>query len=487
MKLKELLKDIDYEVIQGTDDLDIDNICWDSRKVLPNSLFICTKGKNIDRHIYAASAVNSGACALLIEHHIENMPEDITIIKAYNSRVAMASIANVYYNEPSKKFNLIGITGTNGKTSTSFFLSKLLETLGETSGIIGSIENKVLSTKLKTEKLNPTTPDAIELQASFSEMVKLAASNVVMEVTSSALDNHRVDYCDFDIGIFTNLTQDHLDEHKTMENYKKAKMKLFDKCRLGIINADDPISDEIKHYAKCPVITYGIDKNADFTAEDIKYSISGSSFTLNFLGNKSSVKLNLFGKFNIYNTLASIAACYSLGFPIKSIIEALKEIYGVPGRFQPVPNYKECLIIVDYAHTPDGLENVLSSVKELKFKRLITVFGCGGNRDKLKRPIMGKIAGNLSDYCILTSDNPRMEKPSDILHDIEAGIKQTSCPYEITEDRTKAINKALDKAAKGDAVIIAGKGHEDYQIIGDKVIHFDDVEVIKQYLAKGRI
>jgi UDP-N-acetylmuramoyl-L-alanyl-D-glutamate--2,6-diaminopimelate ligase len=483
MKIKDLLNKIPYEVIQGTDEINIPNISWDSRKLKPNSLFICVKNKNVDRHNYAHEAIEAGATALLLERKIEDIPNGITVIKVENAKLAMAIIANSFYDEPSKKFNLIGITGTNGKTTVSFFITKILECIGRKVGIISTIENSIGNIPLKTAKLNPTTPDSVELQSSFAEMVEKNVTDAVMEVTSIALDQHRVSMCDFDIGIFTNLTQDHLDEHGTMENYKKAKMKLFRMCRLGIINADDGVSQDIIQNATCDIITYGINTSADFMASDIEYSQEGVSFTLNFCDNHKKVKLNVPGKFNVYNALSAIAACYFSGFPLPLIIDALSNINGVKGRFEVVPNDKGYLVIVDYAHTPDSLKNILTTFRKETQNKLIVVLGCGGERDRTKRPIMGEIAGTFADYCVITSDNPRKEDPINIIEDIEEGLVKTKCPYEKKENRKAAIHTALKKANPCDVVIIAGKGHENYQILKDKVIHFDDVEVVKEYFS----
>lgn len=484
MILKELLRNINYEVVQGDDAIEIENLCWDSRRVKPNSLFICVKNKNVDRHNFAADSVKNGAIALVIEHEVYNIPHYITIIKVDNSKAAMAIIASAFYKEPSRQFNLIGITGTNGKTSTSYFISKILESVNRRVGVIGTIANCIGDKTLQTEKLNPTTPDSIELQASFAEMALEGATDVVMEVTSSALAGYRVDGCEFEIGVFTNLTQDHLDEHGTMENYKKAKMRLFKMCRYAVLNADDPVSLEIKKDSPCMVLTYGINNIADFNAYDIKYSLDGVSFILDFHGIKNKVILNVPGKFSVYNALAAITTCYYLGLGLKEVIDGVNNIKGVKGRFESVPNNLGIMVIVDYAHTPDGLENILTSAREIANNKVITVFGCGGDRDKTKRPLMGQIAGHYSDYCIITSDNPRSENPMEIIKDIESGMKKTSCYYEKISDRKTAIDAAIRFADKGDIVIIAGKGHENYQIIGEDVFHFDDVEVAKALLKK---
>lgn len=481
MKLKELLSDLAYEVMQGNGNIEIESISWDSRKVLPNSLFICVRNKNVDRHDYAAVAVKRGAAALIIEHSIEEIPEAVTIIKVPDSKLAMAKIASLYYGEPSKNFNLIGVTGTNGKTSVTYFASKILESAGRLTGIIGTIENTVGGKLLKAEKLNPTTPDSIELQEAFKEIYDAGASDVVMEVTSSALDKGRVQECDFNIGVFTNLTQDHLEEHITMENYKNAKLKLFKMCQNTLTNIDDPVSKEILEIAVGKVFTYGIEKDSDFKAFDIVYGLDYVEFSLKFMNEFNRVKFNVPGRFSVYNALAAIGICYLSGLDLETVLQGLSAITGVPGRVEKISNDKGILAVVDYAHSPDSLESIIKSMREISKGKVITVFGCGGNRDKTKRPIMGEIAGRLSDFVVITSDNPRKELPLTIINEIEKGILETSCSYVKLENRKDAIFTALNKASFGDVVIIAGKGHETYQIIGNSIFPFDDREVVKEY------
>lgn len=320
------------------------------------------------------------------------------------------------------------------------------------------------------------------LKGILREMLDEGVTDVAMEVTSSALVNHRAEHCHFDIGVFTNLTQDHLDEHGTMENYKNAKMKLFRMCRYGVVNADDPIYPEIEKNAFCEkLVSYGINSDADFKADNIQYMINGVRFTLHFNGMNKDMCLKVPGKFSVYNALSAISACYFSGLTLEQIASGLEKIEGVKGRFESIPNSKGCLVIIDYAHTPDGLENILSSIKEFAKKKVITVFGCGGDRDRTKRPIMGEIAGKWSDFCIITSDNPRTENPLKILEDIESGMRKTNCQYEKVPDRKEAIYRALNKANAEDVVLIAGKGHETYQIFANHTIHFDDSEVVRKY------
>lgn len=481
MKLIDLLNTMEYKLLQGSVDTEIASISWDSRNVSKNSVFICTRSRVLDRHNFAIEAIEKGASALIVEKHLENIPSNITVIKVENGRIAMAYMANLFFNKPSDKFNLIGITGTNGKTSIAYMISCILKYAGRKVGVISTIENTIADKPINIKKTNPTTPDSLELQASFSEMAANNANDVVMEVTSSALDNHRVDNCDFDIGIFTNLTQDHLDEHGTMENYKNAKKKLFNLCRLGIINMDDDVSLEFIKDCPCDFMTYGINSPADISAKNIEYSLTGTTFTLNFHGVEKEVKLNLPSEFNVYNALAAIEACYFLGLPLSIILEGIKQLKGIKGRFQYVYRAGSPLAIIDYAHTPDSLEKTLKAIKKFNPEKLYVIFGCGGDRDKTKRPIMGNIAGTYGDYCIITSDNPRSELPECIMQDIEKGILNTKCSYEKIIDRKASIIHALNLAGPKDVILVAGKGHENYQILADKTVHFDDVEVVEDY------
>ncbi|WP_163192937.1 UDP-N-acetylmuramoyl-L-alanyl-D-glutamate--2,6-diaminopimelate ligase [Clostridium thermarum] len=485
MRICDLLQKVKYEVLQGNAETEVSGICWDSRRIKPGSVFICVKGRNVDRHIFAKQVVEDGASTLVVDHKLFKIPKEITVIKVADTRIALSEAAAVFYGAPFKKLKSIGVTGTNGKTSVTWFIEKILQSAGKTPGVIGTIENRIGGHILETVKVNPTTPDPLELHASFAEMAEKGASHVVMEVTSSALAQNRVHGCDFDIGIFTNLTQDHLEEHGTMENYKQEKLKLFKMCKLGVVNVDDPASEDFIREAKCPVITYGIKREADFMAEDIKCSMKGSEFILKHHDQRHSIYFKLPGKFNVYNLLAAISACYQCGLTIEEILRGINSIEAVKGRFQFVPNTGNFSVIVDYAHSPDGLENILNTVRELTSRRVILVFGCGGNRDKGKRPIMGKIGGSLSEYCIITSDNPRKEEPMAIIEDIEKGMIDTGCKYEKIVDRRKAIIRALSIAEAGDTVLLAGKGHEDYQIIGDMYMDFDDAEVVKEFFEEN--
>ncbi|MDT8719482.1 UDP-N-acetylmuramoyl-L-alanyl-D-glutamate--2,6-diaminopimelate ligase [Clostridium sp. 19966] len=483
MLLSNLLKGIEYELLQGSLSVNIDKICWDSRELFKNCLFIAVKNKNVDRHNYIDMAINSGALAIVLEKETNNIPQNVTVIRVKNSRIAMAIASNNFYDYPSHKFNLIGITGTNGKTSTSYFISDILNYSYRRCGIIGTIENNAAGMQLRTSKLNPTTPDSLELQKSFSEMINLGMTDVAMEVTSTALEMNRVYGCNFDIAVFTNLTMEHLEEHGTMENYKKAKLKLFAMCKNFVLNADDAFSKAIiKKYPDSSVLTYGIENTADLRAINIQYSIDSVSFDLSFNGIFYPVEINIPGRFTVYNALAAAASCYLSGIAMDEIVRALSNLKGVPGRFQYVRNNKDINIIIDYAHSPDGLKNILLSAREFTKGKLLLLFGCGGDRDINKRPIMGGVAGSLADYCIITSDNPRSENPDKIIKDIEEGLRNTNCAYKKITDREKAIEEIISLSASGDTIIIAGKGHENYQIVKDKTYEFNDAKIIKEYL-----
>lgn len=482
MKLSGLLNGLNHQLIKGNLDINIKNIVNDSRLVQEGSLFVCIDGFEVDGHKYIESAVQKGAQAILVGKNLE-IDSDVTVVRVENTRVALAHVASIYYNFPSENFDLVGITGTNGKTSTVFLINNILEEYKKKTGIIGTIENRIGNQVLETSR---TTPESIELQQLFSKMVDANVNAVLMEVSSHSLDLHRVDSCRFDIGVFTNLTLDHLDYHKTMENYRDAKLKLFHMCPVGVINIDDEVGKYILQKGACSeYITFGCEnKEAILNAVRMNIRITGTEFYLNIKGEEHLFEIQTPGKFSAYNALAAIGVCLKLGIPVPVIKKALKEKSKVKGRFETFSNQDEYYAVVDYAHTPDGLENVLDTILEVVEGRVITVFGCGGNRDKSKRPSMGKIAGLKSDYVMITSDNPRKEEPIAIINEVEIGILETKCPYEKEVDREVAIKKALAMAKKGDVVLIAGKGHEDYQTIGDQNIHFDDAEKVTEFFRK---
>lgn len=481
MKLQDLLEGLDYKCLQGNMNTEIDQIIYDSRIKTKGGLFIAIEGYQTDGHKYIDAAIENGAKVIVLRKPVEIKEEGITVIQMPDTRLGMAVIANNKYGHPSKAFKLVGVTGTNGKTSITFLLGQLLENYKEKIGIIGTIENRIGKQVLKAER---TTPESLDLQRLFKKMVDEKVDTALMEVSSHALALKRTVGCEFNVGIFTNLTQDHLDFHKTMENYAEAKAKLFKCCEVGVINVDSPWYETMEKGATCKIVSYGIDHEADYRATDIQITATGVNYNLQCEAGKFAISVPIPGKFTVYNTLAVIAAARALGLPMTHIIESLKEVSGVPGRVQSFTSSQGYSVLVDYAHTPDGLENVLETVKEFAKGRIITVFGCGGDRDKTKRPIMGSIAAKYSDHVIITSDNPRTENPYTIIDEVEVGVKRKIVNYDKVEDRESAIKMALKEAQKDDVVLIAGKGHENYQILKDRIIHFDDCEVVKAYLQE---
>ena len=483
MKLNDIIKGLEIIKVDGELDLDINNVEYDSRKVSENTLFICIKGFNSDGHKYIQSAIEKGAKAFLVQDDINI--DGYTFIRVNDTRSSMAKVADNFYNHPSKKLGVIGVTGTNGKTSITTFLSEILKANNNKVGLIGTI--KIFDGEKDVES-NSTTPESVDLQSCFNTMVNNNCDYCAMEVSSHSLVLNRVDETDFKLGLFTNLTPDHLDFHKDLEDYRQAKEKLFYKTSVAnIINIDDEggkkIYENIKSL-KTPVYTYGIDNKADFMAKDIHISASGVSYKLITPTYEEDVFIPVPGKFTVYNTLAVIAACYMLNIDKDVVLKALKDTNGVAGRFETVQNDKGISVIVDYAHTPDALENILNTAKEFVKGNIITIFGCGGDRDATKRPLMGKISQKLSDTCIVTSDNPRTEDPKLIIDDILDGLDKENRNYKVIIDRKEAIEEAIKIAKKDDVVIIAGKGHENYQIIGKNKHHFDDKEIARDCLAK---
>lgn len=483
MNLNELLKNIDCKMITGNINIDIKGISYDSRKIQKDFVFVCIKGTKVDGHSYIKEAIKNGAAAVIVEDEVVFTNEEVALIKVKDTKHALAGISNIFYGEPSKKINLVGITGTNGKTSVSYYVRDILEAHGEITGVVGTLGYELTNEKINVKKVNPTTPEALELQAILREFIDKGAKNAVMEVTSSGLLNERVDFCDFNIGVFTNLSPDHLDIHGTMENYKNEKMKLFQKCKIGVVNLDDNIAKEIIEKSPCRFITYGIDTDADITASDISYTQTTVSFKVNYKKISRELKVNIPGKFTVYNILASIGVCLGLGIDISKVLEFVPSIKRVPGRLELVKNSSNKNVIIDYAHTPDALEKLLIMARDITEGKIVTVFGCGGDRDKSKRKVMGMGAGILSDYCIITSDNPRTEDPKKIIEEIEDGMSIVNSKYEKIIDRQKAIEKGLSILGDKDLLIIAGKGSENYQIVGSERIHFDDKEVVERLLG----
>ena len=489
MKLNKLIENITPVNICGDLDININEIGYDSRKLNADSLFICIDGFKDDGHQYIEQAIKRGAKAVLIEKELNSYDNNITYIRVKNSRKAMSEIADIFYKHPLDSLSLIGVTGTNGKTTTTYLIKSILEQAGYKTGLIGTIKNIIDDKNLPSVR---TTPESLDLYRIFQKMVENDLKYAVMEVSSHALDLYRVYDMKFEIAVFTNISQDHLDYHQSITDYLEAKSLLFTQLKkdgTAVVNIDDPHSDKIIQVANSQILTYSIEKKSGFRAENISLTPSNVDFDIK---EKGKINLNLTGRFNVYNALAAAGAGYSLGVDFKLIKRGLENVKGVAGRFELIDKGQEFAVVVDYAHTPDGMENVLRTARELVSENIIVVFGCGGDRDNSKRPIMGKIGVEYGDYCILTSDNPRSEDPLDILEQVEAGIDKGNdyAPYNVVPDRKEAIFQGIREADRGDMVIIFGKGHETYQIFRDKTIHFDDREEAQEaleLLEKGEL
>lgn len=483
MNLSTLLAEISVTKIVDRSDKEIKGICYDSRKAQKDFAFVCIVGFETDGHKYIGAALEKGASVIVVQNGsaIPEIPEGITVVYADNTRQTLAALSAAFYGHPERDLTILGVTGTNGKTTVTTLVKSILEFEGKTVGLIGTNANMIGDRILPTER---TTPESLELFELFSEMRSEGVEYVVMEVSSHSLELCRVYGIEFTVGAFTNLTQDHLDFHGTMENYLNAKKKLFLQSKSGVVNIDDEAGETIKESALCPVISFAVDHAADISATNIRMSARGVIFNMAYQGEDYTVRLGIPGKFSVYNALTAIGIVTRAGVPVERAIEALTFAKGVMGRCESVYTNTDYNVIIDYAHTPDGLENIVRTVKEFAQGRVITLFGCGGDRDRTKRPLMGKIAGELSDYCIVTSDNPRTEDPGAIIEDIMVGVKETDCDYVVIENRREAIGYALKFAKKGDCVILAGKGHETYQIIGKTKHHFDEREVVAEFLSE---
>lgn len=476
MKLRDLLKGVSILELNVSLDEEISDIWGDSRKVTEGSAFLCLDGTKFDGHNYIEDAVKFGAKVVIMQKKVD-LPDNVRFVLIEGGRVSIAKISCNFFENPSKKFKLIGITGTKGKTTTTYMIKSILEQSGLKVGVIGTIESKLGDIKINDS--SNTTPDAIELQRLFNKMSNLGADAVVMEVSSHALDLHRVDGSDFDIGVFTNLSQDHMDYHKNFENYYLAKKKLFSMCKLALINTDDEYGKRLFAEVTISKKSFGIENEAELKACDLEVTSSFVTFCVE--EDKYLVKIP--GKFSVYNALSAISVAKEFGIELKSINDGFNFL-NVPGRSEIIDIGTDFTVMVDYAHSPDSLKNILLATREYVKGRIICVFGCGGDRDKTKRPIMGEIAGRLSDISIVTSDNPRSEDPTQIILEIEEGLRRVNKEYFKIEDRAEAILKALSIAKLNDVIVIAGKGHEPYQILKDKIIHFDDREQVKIQFEK---
>ncbi|RDW18466.1 UDP-N-acetylmuramoyl-L-alanyl-D-glutamate--2,6-diaminopimelate ligase [Oceanobacillus arenosus] len=482
MKLKELLLSLSfYNRNSLIEDVEITDIAIDSRKVQQGSLFICITGFTTDGHQYVKEAVDNGAVAIIAEQEITS---SVPVIYVKETQRALAMLAAKFYHYPTHQLPLIGVTGTNGKTTITYLLESIFNANNTKTGVIGTIQTKIGN---QTYPVENTTPNALILQRTFYEMIHADVEQVIMEVSSHALDLGRVYGCEFDIAIFTNLSQDHLDYHKNLDDYLHAKSLLFAQLgnsyhnntkKFAVINEDDPVSRILKRSTAQQIITYGRQKQADVMATDIILTAAGSKFQLLTPIGNITVNSKLIGMFNVYNILAATAAGIAANIPLSTIKIAIEHIQGVDGRFESVSLGQLYGVIVDYAHTPDSLENVLQTSKEIAKRKVYVVVGCGGDRDRSKRPLMAAIALKYADYAIFTSDNPRTEDPNVILEDMINGLNDTE-KFEVIVDRKKAINKAIQYARKDDIVLIAGKGHETYQQIGHVKYDFDDRKIAR--------
>ena len=441
-------------------------------------VFCCIVGTFADGHKYAQQAVDAGAAALVVERKLDI---DVPQILVEDTRIAMAEMAAAYYGYPSREMQMIGVTGTNGKTSTTYMLKAIAERMGKKVGLIGTIRNMIGDIIIDTER---TTPESVDLQRILRQMKDEKVDVVIMEVSSHSLDQKRVHGIEYDVGEFTNLTQDHLDYHKTFENYFNAKKLLFKQSRMAVINRDDPYADRMMEGLDIPVMTFGIREKADVTASEIDITTRGVQFDFNYKNITSRFNVPIPGLFSVFNAMGAATVALSLGWNLDSIKYGLEHMMSVSGRLEPLPTGKnEFTVLLDYAHTPDALENVLKTVRGFATGRIVTLFGCGGDRDHAKRPIMGEIAGRFSDFAIVTSDNPRTENPMDIINSIVDGVKKSGCEYVVIENRREAIEYALKNARKNDVIILAGKGHENYQEINGGKHHFDEKEIVAEILG----
>ncbi len=482
MKLRQLLKDI--EVLKTNVDLNTEVSCvaYDSRKVTPGCLFVAITGFSTDGNLYIPMALSKGAVAVVTAKKPE---EDIPYVLVAADRMALAQLGANFYDHPADAMQLIGITGTNGKTTSTLLLKHILEkTLGAKVGLMGTMDNMIGQEKIPTER---TTPESFDLQALLARMRSAGCTHVIMEVSSHAIALDRVGGLHYTVAAFTNLTEDHLDFHKTMENYCDTKAILFSRCDKAVANLDDSWFDRMCGAAKCPVLTTSTKASAGLQAKDIQLLSDGIRFTAVAGSEEAAIRLGIPGGFTVYNAMTALGCAMQLGISLADAAKALETAQGIKGRVEVVPTPgKPYTVLIDYAHTPDGLENVLTSVRGYCKGRLIAVFGCGGDRDPIKRPIMGKIGAEIADIAIITSDNPRTEEPMAIIRDILAGLDPEKNNYEVIENRPQAIHHAMDIAKKDDIIVLAGKGHETYQEICGVKHHLDEREIVAAYLEETR-
>ena len=480
MKLKELLKGVEILGANVAMDMDITDVAYDSRKVRQSGMFVAVAGFAADGNRFIPMALEKGASVVVTAKEPEG---DVPYVLVASDRLALAQIGANWFSHPAESMTMIGITGTNGKTSSTLLIKQVLEkVLGAKVGLIGTMENQIGDVIIPTER---TTPESFELQALFAQMRDAGCSHVVMEVSSHAIALDRVGGIHYDVGAFTNLTEDHLDFHKTMENYCDTKAELFKRCDRAVLNRDDAWFERMRAGATASILTTSARQEAGLYAENAVLESDGVSFDAVYGGERVSVRLPIPGKFTVYNALTVLGVCLQLGISLTAAGKALATATGVKGRVEVVPTPgKDYTVLIDYAHTPDGLENVLSSVKDFCKGRLIAVFGCGGDRDPIKRPIMGRIGVEIADVAVITSDNPRTEDPNAIIADILKGVSEDMGTYAVIENRVKAIHYAMDIAEKHDIIVLAGKGHETYQEIHHVKHHLDEREVVAEHLLE---
>lgn len=490
MELKKLLKGVENYKIKGDEGLNIKKIESNSKKIIEDSLFIAIKGFDVDGHDYVEEAIENGAIAVVLDMNANlkkiKISKDITVVIVDDTRKALAQISCNYFGNPSKEFRLVGVTGTKGKTTTTYMIKSILEKAGHKVGLIGTVANYIGDECLGYS--SRTTPESIELQLLFYKMAKAECDVVIIEVSSQSLKLNRVAGCDFDYAVFTNLYKDHISpkEHSDMDDYFESKLKLFQMAKNGFVNGDDFKCSKIKRLSpNCNIKTYSIDNSSDLVAKDITITNVCVDYKVKIGPKNERIKVNIPGRYSVYNSLAAISVANALGATVEQIKEGLESTV-VPGRNELVPNQKELAVMIDYAHTAESLENILQAAKTYTPGKVICMFGCGGDRDRTKRPMMGEASGRLADYTIITTDNPRSEKPEDIIKEIEEGILKTKGNYEIEVDRKEAIKKALAMAGKRDLVILAGKGHETYQEIKGKKYPFDERVIVKEILGEKK-
>ena len=470
-----LLKDLLPNFCGSLSDVEIAGITSDSREIKQGFAFVCIKGVANDGHKFAATAADLGAVVVITEHEM-GVANEIVVA---DTREVYADMCAKWFGNPADSLKLIGVTGTNGKTSITYMIKSILESAGHKVGLIGTIHNMIGDRIIETKN---TTPGVYELNRLFALMKENGCDYAVMEVSSHALDQKRVCNLCFDIAVFTNLTQDHLDYHITMDNYLDAKKKLFKMCKTAVVNADDEYCDKLIEGLDCKVVSYSLEDSSTYSAKAVKYQPASVEYELVSNDILNHIKFNTGGKFSVYNSMCAAICALELGFPIATVTSAIESISGIKGRAESVPTGKDFTVIIDYAHTPDGLKNILKTFRDCEKNRVIALFGCGGDRDKTKRPIMGSIAVRYADYVIVTSDNPRSEDPSMIIKDILEGTNGSSTPVKVIENRIEAIKYAISIAQKDDIIVLAGKGHETYQILNTSTIHLDEREIVREAL-----